>query len=283
MRVRRKVFGVLGAIWLLPSKRCWRKMSSAYDDEELVPVSVSSRATQEDATLIAKAVQATDSSWLDGEVITFNNGLRWRPSLVQQAPPAVLYVHLLSRVPNYILDRLVAAVSSGYKAHLALPLSALYEGELVEKLVGIDAAVHVLDGMEPSAPRRTLLAIARRDIRVEPTRRTNLAVTGWSLARQAVTNDVKGRRLEALVAFLLSQVSDLRVIDTNLRTETEELDVVVQRRGLGSFCWSFSRRSLYDCGMQELVHASRSTRGLNPKDQNAGPKRISQDWATLWG
>jgi Restriction endonuclease len=184
-------------------------------------------------------VQAEDPTWLDGETIEFANGLRWRPSLVQRQPPALLYVHLVARIPRYVISRLEIAAIEGYQVHLALPLSALYDAELVDKLVDLDASVHLLDDMKPSAPQRTLLAIARSEIKVEPKVRAQLAGTGWSLASQAAPNHMKGRRLEALVAFLLSQVSDYRVIETNLRTDTEELDVVVQRRGLGNYCWSF--------------------------------------------
>src|SRR5207244_881948 len=48
----------------------------------------------------------------------------------------------------------------------------------------------------------------------------------------------RGRRYEAAVAFLLSQVDDFDVVERNLRTETEELDAVVQQRATQGRVWS---------------------------------------------
>jgi hypothetical protein len=38
----------------------------------------------------------------------------------------------------------------------------------------------------------------------------------------------EGRRFEVLLAYLLSQVTDFRVVERNLRTATQELDIVLQ-------------------------------------------------------
>lgn len=58
-----------------------------------------------------------------------------------------------------------------------------------------------------------------------------------SLCEEKATNAVKGKRLEGLLAFLLSQIRDLVIGEINLRTESEELDIVMKQRGVGRRSW----------------------------------------------
>lgn len=54
------------------------------------------------------------------------------------------------------------------------------------------------------------------------------------------TADQKGKRFEALVAFLLSQVEGFSIFERNYKTSTEEIDVIIQRRGIDSRVWSLT-------------------------------------------
>src|SRR5205823_14487629 len=55
---------------------------------------------------------------------------------------------------------------------------------------------------------------------------------------------VRGRRYEAVIAFLLSQISDFDVVERNYRTQTEELDAVIQLRSTQGRVWTGLRAPL---------------------------------------
>ncbi len=131
-----------------------------------------------------------------------------------------------------------AASGRGYRIHLALDLSALYDEDLLREISTLDPIIHVV-GNGPEKQQASLLAtLADQGIRVTDATRVELARVGWQSCQSTGTSNEKGHRLEALVAFLLSQIEDFRVVERNLRTETEELDVVVQQgRTEGGRCW----------------------------------------------
>ena len=52
------------------------------------------------------------------------------------------------------------------------------------------------------------------------------------------SKNLRGKRFERLIVFLLSQVTDFEVVEVNYRTTTEELDAVVQQRSTGGRVWA---------------------------------------------
>ena len=122
-----------------------------------------------------------------------------------------------------------------------MPLAGLYDDVLLNDLTAIDAQVHLVENMSSvKKPAPVLAQVADHDISVGNETRRSVAQKAWDLCgRAGLTSHVKGRRLEALVCFLLSQIDDFRVVERNLRTETEELDAVIQKTRLnGMRCWS---------------------------------------------
>ena len=151
----------------------------------------------------------------------------------------MLHVHLAERLRPYMVDRMRAAFEAGCEVHIALPLATLYDEQVLVDLVRLDPQVHLIasDGAVASAVS-LLTALAGRRIQVTTGARKSLAATGFELCALPGTNHQRGRRYEALITFLLSQTEDFDVVEHNLRTDTEELDAVVQQRATHGRAWA---------------------------------------------
>jgi Restriction endonuclease len=163
--------------------------------------------------------------------------ISWRPHLVDEVGKALLYVHRAERLRSYIVDRIAAAVTHGYQVHLATSIATLYDEQALQDLVIHDSIIHLLDA-EPKQPAHVIAVLADVGIQVSPETRTKLGRRLWELSQQDGSKAIRGRRFEAAIAFLLSQVADFNVVERNLRTETEELDAVVQQRATTGRCWA---------------------------------------------
>lgn len=191
----------------------------------------------EDVDRVSAAIVAADRTWQPGHPRLFGD-ITWRPDLVRDDPPSVLHVHLADRLRPYLVDRLRAAASAGHEVHLAMPLGKLYVEELLETLAELDAQIHVIDADEIRRPLPVLIGLVERSIRVSTTSRQRLAKLALDLSQLPGSAPIRGRRFEALVLFLLSQVRDFRIVEHNYRTDTEELDGVVQQGATQGRVWA---------------------------------------------
>jgi hypothetical protein len=209
---------------------------------------IETAAELSDVGRVAEAVTAHDSAWRAGEAVSFGS-VSWRPDLVRDAevedgeekrPAAALHVHLAERLRPYAVDRMRAARDAGHEPHLALPLSTLYEEDLLLAIHELDPQIHVIrDGFASVArPEALLAAVCTERVGVSPSTRTALCRKALELSQNDDSSQIRGRRYEGLIAFLLGQVSDFDVVERNLRTATEELDVVVQLRATYGRVWT---------------------------------------------
>jgi hypothetical protein len=114
----------------------------------------------------------------------------------------------------------------------------MYDSEVLDLLGATDAYVYVInDDGEPTPRRHYLAALADLGVAVEPKTRRRLAKAAWDRIKDGTENQ-RGRRLEALLAFLLAQVTDFRIFERNFRTDTGEIDVVLQIDNFSTRCWS---------------------------------------------
>jgi len=194
---------------------------------------------REDIDRVTGNIRTADGAWHAAEPAPYG-AYRWRPDLARDDIPAVLHVHLAERLRPYMLERLTAAFESGHEIHLALPLSRLYDEELLCAIHELDPQIHVIrsDTLECAAPAALLTTLCERRVQVTPKARTLLAAKVVELSQAGDSAQLRGRRYEAAVAFLLSQVDDFDVVERNLRTDTEELDAVVQQRATQGRVWS---------------------------------------------
>ena len=202
--------------------------------------------TTKDVSLVTAVIRDQDSAWEPGRALSLDSGLGWRPALVQ-GEDKVLSVHLASRLRPYLQERFRRSFTLGLEIHVAMPLRALFDEALLRDLTAIDAQVHLVEDVSSVAtPASVLAVVADHEISLDNRVRRSVARHAWDQCQQAgLTSHVKGRRLEGLVCFLLSQIDDFRVVERNLRTATEELDAVVQLTRLnGDRCWSQLRAPL---------------------------------------
>lgn len=130
-----------------------------------------------------------------------------------------------------------AASQAGYRLVVALDLAALWDEEICQELALLDADIVLTDEADDRGESLLATLLADRKIRMSPAARRRIAAHLWSTRRRGASNHARGRRFEALVSFLLSQVSDFEVRERNLRAATDEVDAVVQLRSIAGRCW----------------------------------------------
>ena len=196
-----------------------------------------------DVAATAKRIFESDrgQDWVaDGELDLGSK--RWRPSAVAKDGKGLLYVLLADQLPRFARERLALAADLGIKPTLALNLASLFNPTIVELLVAVDADVIVLDDYIASRqlePRPLLAALADIEVPVSPDLRRRIANVVWTRIGDGSAHQ-KGKRLEALLAFVFSQVRDLKVVERNYRNETEEIDLVLQIDNFSSRIWQKS-------------------------------------------
>jgi len=188
---------------------------------------------------VARRIREGDKAW-DKSPATLSFGtVSWTPDLTRKHPKACLHVHLGDRLMPYVLKRMRAARDAGWRIEVAIPLSALYSESVLLELLPLEPSVHVIDhGSRLRSPSSLLTAVADHEVRLTAQARVVAAAEGFRLVKLAGSKHLKGRRLESLIAFLLSQVSDFTVLSINYRTRTEELDVVVKVRSTTGRSWA---------------------------------------------
>ena len=171
---------------------------------------------REDVDRIVESIRAQDGAWAIGVAQSFGS-VRWRPDLTRDDTPAVLHAHVADRLRPYLIDRLRAAFADGKEIHLALPLSGLYDEELLLAINELDPQIHLIgpDDASVVAPGALLTVLCDQGVQVSPEARKALGAAGAELAGRDATTYVSGRRYEAVIAFLLSQIRDFDVVERN--------------------------------------------------------------------
>ena len=177
--------------------------------------------------------------WTEEADALTNGSVSWRPHLCSADGKRVLHIHLVDELRSYLRDRLQMAVDAGTPIVVALLLKSLYESEVVEFLGEIDADIILIDADEQvtvSDAVHILTVLSDRSVPVNRETRTKVARRAW--ANRAIGNSYeKGRRFEGLLAFLLGQVVDFKVIERNFRGATDEVDIVLQIDNWSKRCW----------------------------------------------
>ncbi len=173
--------------------------------------------------------------WRNGEVLNFRDGLRWRPNLVSADGTRIAHLHFADELRSYVVDRIRAAHASGLIVHLVLPLAALYDAEVLDVLAESDAMVHIVD-VDLEQAEHHLDAISKARVPLGPESRKRVALATWQRMREG-SNNVKGKRFERFLAFLLDQTLGLEVVERNYRGDTDEVDLVVQVVRYTGGCW----------------------------------------------
>ena len=184
------------------------------------------------------------SGWdVPAEALTDGN-VSWRPDLwaSDEEDHRVLHVHLVDELRTYLRQRLAMASTAGLRVVVALTLEGLYQDDLVAFLGEIDAEVIVIgtdSSVTLSEATHLLTALSDHSVAVSHTTRTAIAKKAWE-RRTEGSSYRKGRRFEGLLAFLLHQVADFRVVEQNLKGASDEVDLVIQIDNWSTRCWHHS-------------------------------------------
>jgi Holliday junction resolvase-like predicted endonuclease len=210
---------------------------ASFDDEDGEGESEPAGVPEADA--IARAIAKVDKRWKANTALEFD-GRRWRPDLVRTVgnQTALLHIHVAERLRSYALQRMRTAYAKKIEVHIALPLRQLYDEALLREIVDVDPLIHIIGEPPVKSPPRLLACLADRGIAVSQDLRRDLATSGHTISQQKGVASAKGKRLEALLAFLLSQVDDFRVVERNYRTSTGEIDIVVQQLATTGRLWA---------------------------------------------
>lgn len=190
----------------------------------------------EPLTAVKDSLKTMDGAWGDAEALTFGDGTTWRPHLINGE--RLLAVHFEGELQPYLVRRLAAACASAYRITLAVPLGVLLDETFLVQVADLDVEIIVLrnGGCEKSKP--LLRVLTDQGITVSGPTRTVLARGAYAANASDENPQSKGRRFEGLLGFLFGQTQGLRVQEYNLRTATEELDLVLQLNSLdGPRCW----------------------------------------------
>lgn len=185
---------------------------------------------------IARRLLEVDAGWESPDTAIELGTIAWLPDLKSKKGKKLLHVHVTREVRSHLLRRFEAAINSGYQIHVVLDIADLYRAETVRQLAGIDAFVHVIDSSSFAKPGHVLAVLGDLGVPVEPSLRTEIARATWERMNEGGTW-ARGNRFEALLAFLLGQVGDFRVVDRNYRTDTEEIDILLQVDNFSPRCW----------------------------------------------
>lgn len=190
-------------------------------------------------TLIEQ-IMRHDGAWnVPSSAIALADSLSWAPHLVRNEEGELGHVHLGDRLRPYLVERMQAASESGRTVYFFCELDDLYDPDTLAILSDVDPQISIISSNGVSGNHDLLRTVSEQGVTVTPSLRSLLGRASLERCRSAPTAAEKGRRLESLLAFLMSQVEDFNVHDVNRRTETEELDVVVQQRSInGARCWS---------------------------------------------
>ncbi|HEU5476130.1 MAG TPA: hypothetical protein VFV67_36350 [Actinophytocola sp.] len=210
-------------------------MDELIDDVQQIPIRV------EAVGRVVENIVTADSrvQWIPGEELDLGSK-RWRPSAVSQGSETrLLYVCLQEEIPRFVAERISLAAARGIRVTVALMIPTLFSEQVIEVLTDVDSDVYVIDDYQEDRryrARHLLAAIADVGVPIEPNLRKSMARKIWSRIDEG-TNNQKGRRLEAFLSFLFSQVLDLRVVERNYRNESEEIDLVVQVDNFSNRAW----------------------------------------------
>jgi Holliday junction resolvase-like predicted endonuclease len=187
---------------------------------------------------VAKQIAESTPWSSDCEVIDLGE-LRWRPDLCKGDGQCVLLIHLATEFRPHLIDRLNLARQAEKQVVVAVPKHSLYREQLLKALAEIGVSILVLDerGAPISEQSRSLLrVVSDLSIPVAPELRTHLAHIAWG---ELGAGDAyrKGRRFEDLLSFLFNQVADFEVVERNYRSETDEIDLVIQLRRWSKRLW----------------------------------------------
>ncbi len=189
-----------------------------------------------DALLKCKSVS---SCVIPDSPIIFSN-TAWTPDAICKInnKDTLVCIHSVDdEIPHFLIKRLLATETSDYQVLIITGYKILRNLEHFKKLLKINSLVSFYGYQSElmTEPENIALAVAKSNIKVK----RELLLYLLELSRNAETSWDKGKRFEQLLCLFFSQIEDFHIFSSNYRTETEEIDVVIQiRESCSTRCWA---------------------------------------------
>jgi hypothetical protein len=207
-----------------------------FEDENLEEeISVPHIPTATDVASIIAELVGGDEEWVEGDRLDIES-IAWQPHLHSTKLNAVLHVHMADEIRPYLQKRLRAARDMGIGIHFALEFESLYDPDTVRLLGELDASVHVIGNSDIRKGIHILAALADDSVPVAPDLRMSLATGVWDGIAKGTKHE-RGKRFEALLAFILGQMEDFRIRARNYRGDTDEIDIILQVERVSTRPW----------------------------------------------
>lgn len=196
-----------------------------------------SKDVQQMTEVIRQALPGFESTMLADNV-------RWQPHLVRKDPLTALHIHATSELRTMWRKKLAEAQGvTGCQLVVAAPIQLLTVSSTLEALDILGAQVLPLEydlnsgSWSPQASLSVMRFVFENQLKMDGTTYNSLATRNYERAKNAETSHQKGKSLEELLGLIFSQISGFEVKETNYRTETEEIDIVVHNRAVGGYIW----------------------------------------------
>jgi hypothetical protein len=171
-------------------------------------------------------IDLTDTAWTPHAVCKLNN------------KDTLIHIHTVDdEIPHFLIKRILAADTSNYQVLIISGYKILKNYEHFKALLEINAFISFIgfNSNTVNEPKHISLAVAQSNIKVKK----ELLFHLLELSRNASSISVKGKRFEQLLCLFFSQIEDFHIFNSNYRTETEEIDIVIQLRESCSLrCWA---------------------------------------------
>lgn len=184
---------------------------------------------------ICQSIIRHDNAWQIPKTPISLGDFNWSPDLLD-ATKRVCFIHLSGDELSTVWSkRLIAASNRGYRVTFASPKDLLYSNPLLSSLNEIGCGLLPLDyDAEASAwvageyfPNAASY-ITGNDILLSSEDSRIILSNLYSKVLKAQKATEKGRTFEQLLGFIFSQVTFFRVISSNYKNSTEEIDIVLE-------------------------------------------------------
>lgn len=190
--------------------------------------------SQADRDAIHTAVRAWASKALGSfdEDASLSKNIAWRPHLYAKAKKKTVHIMLYPGIAENVVAGLKAAKASSkrYDLVIAGPDGFLRHPAVLMTAAEVGAALVSVSDAKPKEYKNAFQFVYREGLILDADTYQALSATLAGSLANAEKGQDKGRLLETLLAFVLSQIPGFRVLSTNYNTITEEIDIVVENR-----------------------------------------------------
>jgi len=189
---------------------------------------------------ICSAILKSNRGWKKPKSPLGLSPIDWTPNLVT-ADGNACHIHVVERLAGHWTQRMKVARASKIKLSVAAPLVCWHSDETLMATDDLNAEPILLEREHGSWKIESYASVARliasQKLLLKPESIKVLGLRLLERARKAKGPNPRGKFFEDFLAFLFSQIPDFEVFEQNYRTETEEIDIIINNRRTNGRAW----------------------------------------------